>query len=307
MLLTLLLISGTAGCAEAPTESVESAKARHAAVAAEAGMYALDAYEAAEEAVSRLDAELEIQANSFVLLRSYEQTSALVSSLETRVDAVELEIGAEKQRVLTETTRLARAAEEAMNTGQESIADIPSEDVPEDQASAWAAELEGVGASLAETERLLAVEELVPARSEAESALAAATGVNTSVATLVAELERLREEDTARRASGDVIIPSAVLANGQRLAAGTYRLSLAEEGSTASGIGSPGRWVEFVTGEDVAGRGLAVVIPDSEIDEVSDSGSLQNEARVVVLKDGDYVRVWLNRDGVNYLLHLPPA
>jgi len=27
----------------------------------------------------------------------------------------------------------------------------------------------------------------------------------------------------------------------------------------------------------------------------------------VALKEGDYVRVWLNREGVNYLVHLPPA
>jgi hypothetical protein len=30
-------------------------------------------------------------------------------------------------------------------------------------------------------------------------------------------------------------------------------------------------------------------------------------ARVETLKGDDYVRVWINRRGVNYLIHLPPA
>ena len=64
--------------------------------------------------------------------------------------------------------------------------------------------------------------------------------------------------------------------------------------------------MEFLDGDDVAGRGLAVVIPDGELADVSDN-VLRNEARVVALKEGDYVRVWLNREGVNYLVHLPPA
>jgi hypothetical protein len=28
---------------------------------------------------------------------------------------------------------------------------------------------------------------------------------------------------------------------------------------------------------------------------------------VDVLKEGDYVRVWINRDGTHYLIHLPVA
>ena len=118
----------------------------------------------------------------------------------------------------------------------------------------------------------------------------------------VAEVERLREEAAARRARGEITIPSAVLADGEELAAGMYLLRLADDGAE-----SMGRWVEFVSGDSVAGRGLAVVISDGEMSEVSESGMLRNEARVEVLKEADYVRVWLNRDGVNYLVHLPPA
>ncbi len=126
--------------------------------------------------------------------------------------------------------------------------------------------------------------------------------MNSGISSFIAEIERLREEEAARRARGEITIPSAVLADGEELAAGMYLLRLADDGPESSA-----RWVEFVSGDSVAGRGLAVVISDDEMSEVSESGMLRNEARVEVLKEADYVRVWLNRDGVNYLVHLPPA
>jgi len=305
-LLTLSLTIWAVGCAEAPTASIDAAKGRLAAVATEGNTYASDEYESAEGVAAQLDAELETQAESFGLLRSYERASELVASVETAVDAVESAIDADKQRIRTETDRLATEAQQAVTNAREAITAIASEVLTEEQASAWNAALVGVQDSLAETTRLLTGDELIGSRNEADSARASATEVNTAITAFVAELERVREEAAARRARGEITIPSAVLADGQELAAGSYLLRLAEDGPT-SATSRPGRWVEFVDGENVAGRGLAVVIPDDEISEVSKSGSVRNEARVISLKENDYVRVWLNRGGVNYLIHLPPA
>ena len=309
-LLTLLTLSLTilaVGCEEAPTASVEVAKGQLAAVATEAATYAPDAYKTAEEVAAQLDGELETQAERFALLRSYERTNELVVSVETAMGEVESAIGVEKQRFRTETDRLVSDAEQRVSTARDSITGIASENLPEEQASAWGSDLSVVETALTETARLLAEDQLVVASREANTALSSANEVNTAVTAYVAELERVREEETARRARGEVTLFSAVLANGEELAAGTYLLSLAEDSPSPSETGSSGRWVEFLDGDTIAGRGLAVVIADSEIGEVSDSGSLRKEARVTVLKEGDYVRVWLNRDGVNYLVHLPPA
>ena len=306
-LLTLSIAILAVGCAEAPTSGIETVKGRLAAVETVAATYASDAYRLAEEVVSNLDAELETQTGAFALFRSYERAGELVSSAETAVDAVENAISAEKRRLRAGTDQLVTDIEQAVNTALGSIAAISSENLPEEQALAWGADLDGVEASLTETERLLAGDHLVEAYREADLALASAAEVNTVIMVFTAELERVREEDAARRSSGEITIPVAVLADGQELAAGTYRLRLAGDGPVQSGIAARGRWVEFVDEETVAGHGLAVVIPDGEIGEVSDIGLVRNEARVVVLKEGDYVRVWLNRDGVNYLVHLPPS
>jgi len=281
---------------------VDAVKARLAAVEAEADTYASEAYGNAEDAVVQLDAELEAQAQSFAPLRDYERTNELIGSVGTMVDVVEEAISAEKERLRTETGRVVSSTEDEVTTARVSITEIPEDDLPEEQAMAWGSDLNDVESSLGETGRLLAGDQLIDAQSEANSALASAQGLNSGISSFIAEIERLREEEAARRARGEITIPSAVLADGEELAAGMYLLRLADDGPESSA-----RWVEFVSGDSVAGRGLAVVISDDEMSEVSESGMLRNEARVEVLKEADYVRVWLNRDGVNYLVHLPPA
>ncbi|MDP3716368.1 MAG: hypothetical protein Q8T13_01210 [Acidobacteriota bacterium] len=133
-----------------------------------------------------------------------------------------------------------------------------------------------------------------------------------------AETERAEAEKEAAAAAelaaavpevrpGQVALPRAAMADGKRLAAGTYSLRLGDEAPAAGATMRAGRWVEFVSNGSVAGRGLAVVIPDSEISEVTSGSSPRNEAWVAELRGGEYVRVWLNRGGVHYLLHLPTS
>jgi hypothetical protein len=109
---------------------------------------------------------------------------------------------------------------------------------------------------------------------------------------------------------GTVTLRTAVMADGQRLAAGTYQVRLTGD-SPKPGVGqSPDaeRYVEFVRGGKVVGREVATVVPQSEIAEVAGgSRPPSGGARVELLKGDDYVRVWINRAGTHYILHLPPA
>jgi hypothetical protein len=51
---------------------------------------------------------------------------------------------------------------------------------------------------------------------------------------------------------------------------------------------------------------VATVISDAEIAQVAKgTPPSRNHARVDALKGGDYVRVWLNRDGTHFLVNLP--
>ena len=292
----------TAGCAEPPTAQVDAAKQALAALAGDAATYAPTAYSTAENAVAELDAELATQEASFALLRDYERAIELVGAVEAATGQVRDAIGAERQRLADEANGLVADANQTIDATRASIAEIDEDDLEEGQAEAWETDLADVSTSLGEVANLIAGDQQADARREAEAAADAATAVGGAVTAFADELEAERQAAAERAARGEVTIPRSVMVNGQSLGAGMYLLRLAEEAPNAAG-----RWVEFVSEDEVAGRGLAVVIPDGDITEVEKSPGPRNEARVMELREGEYVRVWLNRDGVNYLLHLPTS
>jgi hypothetical protein len=118
---------------------------------------------------------------------------------------------------------------------------------------------------------------------------------------------------TAATALGSVRIPRNVKADGKDLKAGTYQVRLTADEATPSAAGiKMERWVEFVQGGKVVGREVASIIPQEEVKDTQPGPDLPGKqpkagTRVDVLKGGDYVRVWITRAGVQYLIHMPPA
>lgn len=114
-------------------------------------------------------------------------------------------------------------------------------------------------------------------------------------------------QSAAGESLGQARIPRAVVANGQPLAAGTYSLRLTTDAVPAV-VGqtpSESRWVEFVQGGQVRGREMATVLSAAELAAVTEGRRpAAGAARVDLLKGNDYVRVWLNRNGTHYLIHL---
>jgi hypothetical protein len=114
----------------------------------------------------------------------------------------------------------------------------------------------------------------------------------------------------AGAALGSVTLKTAVMADGQRLGAGTYQVRLTGD-SPKPGVGQTPeseRYVEFVSGGKVVAREVATVVPQAEIGQVAKGPRpAAGGSRVDMLKGNDYVRVWINRSGMNYLVHLPPA
>jgi hypothetical protein len=112
--------------------------------------------------------------------------------------------------------------------------------------------------------------------------------------------------DSAPLAS--VRLARKVTANGQPLAAGTYSVRLSNDAVTpVVGQAADGsRWVEFVQGDQVKGRELATVLTAADAKTVVKSGKppAAGSARVELLKGSSYVRVWINRGGTQYLIHL---
>jgi hypothetical protein len=109
---------------------------------------------------------------------------------------------------------------------------------------------------------------------------------------------------------GTVHITKKVLADGKPLAAGTYQVRLTSD-SPQPGVGQEAgaeRYVEFVKSGKVAGREVATVISAADIGKVAkEKPPKPNTALVQLLKGGNYLRVWINKGGTNYLINMPPV
>lgn len=108
-------------------------------------------------------------------------------------------------------------------------------------------------------------------------------------------------------ALGTVRLPRAVVANGQPLAAGTYTLRLSPDSVTpVKGQGpDAARWVEFLQAGQVKGKELASVVAPADVKVVAKrTPPTQGHVLVQMLRGADYLRVWVNHDGAQYLIHL---
>jgi hypothetical protein len=108
----------------------------------------------------------------------------------------------------------------------------------------------------------------------------------------------------------NVRLPQAVLANGQALAAGSYQVRITTERPTPA-VGQSANaecWVEFVKTGVVAGREVASVVSTEDIGTVAKGPAPKPSAsRVDLLKEGEYLRVWMNSSGTHYIVNMPVA
>jgi hypothetical protein len=107
---------------------------------------------------------------------------------------------------------------------------------------------------------------------------------------------------------GSVTLTRKVLADGQPLAPGTYQVRLGSEQVKPVVGESPNaeRYVEFVRAGKVVGREVASVISNADIAAMGKYGKPpMNSSKVEPLRGENYLRVWINKAGENYLIHLP--
>jgi hypothetical protein len=108
------------------------------------------------------------------------------------------------------------------------------------------------------------------------------------------------------------------MADGKTLPSGRYSVRLTAQSAQPTVPGQlpeMNRWVEFVQGGNVRGREVVSIVPADEVDDTQQGPDLttgrsrvaRGSSRVEALKGGEYIRVWFNRGGHNYLVHLPPS
>lgn len=108
---------------------------------------------------------------------------------------------------------------------------------------------------------------------------------------------------------GTVRITRNVTADGKPLKAGSYQVRLTVEEAkpeVANTDAKLERWAEFTRGGKVMGREVVSIVPNDEIGKVAEGRPPRPGAsKVELLKGNDYLRVWINKGGTHYLIHLP--
>ncbi len=118
-------------------------------------------------------------------------------------------------------------------------------------------------------------------------------------------------EAAAGQVLATVMIPANVKANDQPLAKGTYQVRLSsDEVKPAPGTDpNSEKWVEFVQHGQVKGKEVASVVPNRDVAQIAEdkqSPPPVGKPKVQFLKEHKYYRVWINKGGNSYLVHLPP-
>lgn len=108
---------------------------------------------------------------------------------------------------------------------------------------------------------------------------------------------------------GSVRLTRAVSADGKPLPAGTYQVRLTAQQAKPDAVGASEnieRWVEFLQQGAVKGREVVSIVPQAEVKTVvKDAPPPAGGSKVQVLRGNEYVRVWINKAGNHYLIHMP--
>jgi hypothetical protein len=121
---------------------------------------------------------------------------------------------------------------------------------------------------------------------------------------------------TGETVLGTVTIPRAVTADGKPLPQGQYTVRLTAQSAqptVAGQVPDLNRWVEFVQGGQVRGREVVSIVPPDEVKDTQPGPDLdpgrapRSTIKVEMLKGGEYLRVWIARQGTQYLIHLVPS
>ncbi|MBM63181.1 MAG: hypothetical protein CL484_09565 [Acidobacteria bacterium] len=107
---------------------------------------------------------------------------------------------------------------------------------------------------------------------------------------------------------GSIQLPRQVMADGQTLPSGSYEVKVTASSANPEVPGQLAeleRWAEFRQGAELRGREVVTIVPREEIDEVAKSTPPSSgTSRVEMLRENDYLRVWINQNETHYFIHL---
>jgi len=152
----ILMLALVSGCAKAPQESVDAAKAAvEAAKQAEADRYLSDEFKAAQDSLNAALAEIETQNSKFALTRNYNKAAKLLESATTLANSAATNVAAKKDAVKAEAQQLLTDLQTALTDAKALLKKAPKGKEGREALDAIKNELATVETSLTEVPALM--------------------------------------------------------------------------------------------------------------------------------------------------------
>lgn len=172
-----------AGCAQVPTADVDAAKhALDEARQAQAAEYAPQSWTAAQDAETKLQAELDAQGQRWSALRSYTVASQLAASTKQAAERSRDEAMAGKEQAKTEASTMMAQAREAASHAQAAVTAAPRGKGTEADLASMKSDATSIDDTLMEMQKAFDAGDYIGAKTKAQAAMDAAKRIEDEIA-----------------------------------------------------------------------------------------------------------------------------
>jgi len=172
-----------AGCAQVPQADVDAAKhALDEARQAQAAEYAPQSWTAAQDAESKLQAELDAQEQRWSALRSYTVASQLAASTKQAAERSRDEAMAGKEQAKNEASTMMAQAREAASRAQAAVTSAPRGKGTEADLASLKSDATSIDDTLMEMQKAFDAGDYIGAKTKAQAAMDAAKRIEDEIA-----------------------------------------------------------------------------------------------------------------------------
>jgi hypothetical protein len=172
-----------AGCAQVPTADVDAAKhALDEARQAQAAEYAPQSWTAAQDAESKLEAELDAQGQRWSALRSYTVASQLAAGAKQAGERSRDEATAGKEKAKTEASTMMAQARDEAGRAQAAVKTAPRGKGTEADLASMKSDATSIDDTLADMQKAFDAGDYIGAKTKAQAAMDAAKKIEDEIA-----------------------------------------------------------------------------------------------------------------------------
>lgn len=171
-----------AACAQPPTADIDAANSSlDQARTAQAETYAPEAWTAANDAKTSLEAELNAQQGKMAALRSYDKAKSLASDMKSAADRAKQDAATGKDKAKTDADTLMTQAREERDRAKTALSSAPKGKGTEADLASLKSDEQGIDDTLADMQRAYDSGDYIGAKNKAQAAISSAQQIEKEI------------------------------------------------------------------------------------------------------------------------------